>query len=756
MKKILFFLIVLYHTPVFADIPRVILLSEKPGSMELYQSVTFKFMVPGLLKNPFDPDEISLNANIITSEKDSLIIPGFFAGDSVWYVKYTPQKTGFCDIRFYLSYKDSVLEIDSTSINITESDRDGFIRLDSLSNYNFRFDSGKIFRGIGENVCWAGDFEYYFQKLNENDCNFTRIWMCPWGLSLEWEETGLGRYNLENAARLDSILILAEKYDIYIMLCFGYHGVIQRGQGHFNENKWAKNPYSLVNGGPCKFSFEFFTDSLAKSYYKKRLRYLVARYGHNTRIQSWEFWNEVDLTTGKPNDVIAWHWEMGAYLRNIDPYKHLISSSFSSSDYPDLWYCKYIDFSQIHLYNDPDLVYATKESIRWHTKLFNKPHVIGEYGVEYRGGPETIAADSQFVGIHNGLWAGFISPTPIIPMTWWWDEVIDPQDLYFEFRNIGKIWNSSVRDTSHVSELDIVPYIKDAIWAETNQDTITDLVLHPAKSWGKNTHSIFEIGADGQISNQAYIPGILFGSKKMDFRNPPEFIVTYKNNGRFLIHVNHISMHGHLRIYLNDSLALDQALPLHPDKGDWEDIKWVEEYNRYQGRYNKIYAIDVPMGNHRIRVQNDSLDWFEISYYKFENCGFVEQPGVDASGIMIDQDALFWVRNQNYSWKNVQARGYDDNIITAEILLPQFRKNCYKIEWWSPDSGRIIARDMVTVSDDAVLLLELPPFNKDIAGRVIRVEKITQLEKYLTLLIILIIILTVLSSIQTTLKTRYD
>ena len=62
----------------------------------------------------------------------------------------------------------------------------------------------------------------------------------------------------------------------------------------------------------------------------------------------------MDLTAGRPDDVVAWHREMGAYLKKIDPYQHLVTSSFSGSAYPELWTIPEIDFSQSHHSNNPD------------------------------------------------------------------------------------------------------------------------------------------------------------------------------------------------------------------------------------------------------------------------------------------------------------------------------------------------------------------------------------------------------------------
>ena len=60
------------------------------------------------------------------------------------------------------------------------------------------------------------------------------------------------------------------------------------------EGQWPVNPYNTVNGGPAKTPADFWTDPTARALYRRRLRYLVARYGSQTSIAFWELWNETD------------------------------------------------------------------------------------------------------------------------------------------------------------------------------------------------------------------------------------------------------------------------------------------------------------------------------------------------------------------------------------------------------------------------------------------------------------------------------
>ena len=122
-----------------------------------------------------------------------------------------------------------------------------------------------------------------------------------------------------------------------MMLCLNHHGQVSQ---HVNP-EWSNNPYNAANGGPCANTWDFFTNTTAKNYYKNRQRYIIARYGYSKNIQSWELFNEVDWTddfANKQTDVTSWHNEMSTYIKSKDVYKHLVTTSYAyDTNDPDTW-----------------------------------------------------------------------------------------------------------------------------------------------------------------------------------------------------------------------------------------------------------------------------------------------------------------------------------------------------------------------------------------------------------------------------------
>ncbi|MCI0514009.1 DUF5060 domain-containing protein, partial [candidate division KSB1 bacterium] len=234
---------------------------------------------------------------------------------------------------------------------------------------------------------------------------------------------GLGRYYQKTANRLDEILNLAAAKGIYLMLTIDYHGVFKSYVDRWASNaEWRSNPYNLANGGPCQSPTDFFTNPEAKRIYKNKLRYLVARWGYATHLAVWEFWNEIDNVMEAQQvpaaAIVNWHQEMADYLKQIDPSGHLVSTSVTYREIPGLWEIKNLDFTQHHHYGPTEIMRA---SILKYIGRFHKPDVVGEFALGWKGPGKDYPVELYAGELHHGLWRGLFSPTPILPLTWWWE-----------------------------------------------------------------------------------------------------------------------------------------------------------------------------------------------------------------------------------------------------------------------------------------------------------------------------------------------
>jgi hypothetical protein len=201
--------------------------------------------------------------------------------------------------------------------------------------------------------------------------------------------------------------------------------------------------YNIRDGGFSPSAADFFVNPQSKERYRDRLRYIVARWGYSTSIAFWELFNEIDNVQysrrGNPvsaDSIVDWHREMSAYIKSIDPYRHMVTTSISHRDLKGLNTIESIDLNQKHIYKNTTAIPSTIIS---YEQKFGKPYTIGEYGYEWDWSknfddfaPEM---DSDF---KRGLWFGLFSPTPVLPMSWWW-EYFDNRGTNVYINHVRKI-----------------------------------------------------------------------------------------------------------------------------------------------------------------------------------------------------------------------------------------------------------------------------------------------------------------------------
>jgi len=446
--------------------PDSLTFTPSTSTVEQFGYVFLDISTPSSFSDPYDPCDIRVDAIIDAPDLSQIVLPCFYvsgsSGNSQWEGRFTPRQVGSYSCRVEV-YVGGVLDATSTTqtLTVTSSTKDGFLHMNPSSYYTLIHDSGKRFRGVGENIGWEGergynDFGELFSLLADNGGNFVRVW--TYGLGdygdlqppLEWTTYGLGKPNPVVAAKIDDALALAESNGLYMMLALDYHGVLKTVPDYWGGSDfWWENPYYEGNNGPCADPADFFAEETAKEIYKRRLRYIVARWGYHPYLCAFEFFNEVDqvvVDEGVPvSSMSAWHGEMAGYLKSIDQYDHLVTTSLAYSDYPSLWNLPDMDISRRHEYGLTDNIYDTHVSFAGN---YGKPFVAGEFSRHWQGPWEIGTPASYERELHMGLWRGMFSPTPILPLTWWWDWHADPEPWndYFHFGTASIFLDNMVAD----------------------------------------------------------------------------------------------------------------------------------------------------------------------------------------------------------------------------------------------------------------------------------------------------------------------
>ncbi len=413
-----------------------------------YEKLELTIDLNAAYQNPFDPAQIDLRATFTSPDGKAISVPGFYwqdfestltngretltpRGKPAWKVRFTPLQEGAWSYAVSVKTPGGNATSAPASVDVTPAQRHGFVRVDQRDPAYFAFDDGTPYIAIGQNVGWYGDggthdYERWFGKMHAQGANFARIWMASWAMAIEWNDTGLGDYTkrLDRAWQLDRVFDLAAQNDIYIMLMLLNHGAFNTGV----NPEWDQNPYNAANGGPCQAPQDFATNQEARELFKRRLRYIAARWGYSPNLLAWEWWNEVDWTPLKSAEVqMPWIKEMSAFLAPLDPYQHLRTTSYANGGDDAVFGMPEIDISQRHIYNPDDPAQTFPRGMAEMLPA-KKPALYGEFGSGADSADST--QDPQGVHVHNALWAGLMTKGSGTGMSWWWDSYIDPLDLY--------------------------------------------------------------------------------------------------------------------------------------------------------------------------------------------------------------------------------------------------------------------------------------------------------------------------------------
>jgi hypothetical protein len=425
-------------------------LERMPGELRLYQRVELNLLTDGQAGNPFDPAQVDLRVMFRGPSGQQVEVPAFYyqefdrqslqpAGQPAWRVRFTPSEAGEWQAQAYLV--QGGLQSQALMLQVAPDDSArGFVRIHASNPAYFQYEDGSFYFPVGINMGWAGsdvlgDYERWLDRFSANGGNLVRVWMASWSFGLEWNDTGLGDYSdrMLRAWLLDQVFRMAEERGVTIMLCLINHGAFSATV----NPEWDSNPYNAVLGGPLQSPEAFVSDPVARDLFKRRLRYIAARWSYSTSLFAWEWWNEIQWTPIATDQLRPWLSEMTATLRSLDPYQHLVTHSTSTND--SIWTAPELQIMQIHDYSRsflPDVLPAFHQLKQYVTPA--KPLLLGEFGTDANG--EQGAFQAQAIHLHTGLWAAPFAGYAGTGMYWWWDNYIDPNDHWVQFQPVARFF----------------------------------------------------------------------------------------------------------------------------------------------------------------------------------------------------------------------------------------------------------------------------------------------------------------------------
>lgn len=468
-----------------------------PSSVGLFDLYEISFLM-GNYRNPYDPDTISVYAIFTSPNNRCDTVLGFYyegytfrqdptegyeiavqADDSDaigWRIRYTPDTIGTWNFRIHAEDQGGVINLPAvfpSSLSFTcqsVTNANGFIKK-ANSKYLKRdvVENGqrknRSFYPVGPNIAWYSILDYgtwekplgiyeYERRIDslEGNCNYMRIWINRYQfLNLYGPEYTYpptiyfdSLINQKDSAELDHIVEYAAQHNISLMMCF--FSMTEFFSINTSEPDdptiWVNNPYNTIIRNPN----QFFSDPWAARVTRNLFRYIVARWGYATNLMCWELWNEVDQLYQQinPNEpsVEAWHNEMKNYIKSIDPFKHVVTTSMGGSDsHPELYnkIFKEMDIVQLHPYSNIEYAESrqqTQFNLLLYGQLMNTtypsiPYFYGESGFS----PVTVLSEKDTCGIdlHNALWSSLFSAS-IGPTSFWWWYYVDQFHLYNRFK----------------------------------------------------------------------------------------------------------------------------------------------------------------------------------------------------------------------------------------------------------------------------------------------------------------------------------
>lgn len=668
--------------------------------------------------NPYDAEQIDLSARIVTPEGGIVTIPAFYVGKmSPWKIRYTPVSLG--EFSYSLSLKTPSTKYYSYAytFKVIPGRREGFLRKSENNPFYLVFDSGKPFFGLGHNVAWVADnnipvYKKYFSSLKNHGGNMTRVWINnPWTLSIENKK--IGQYNLPDCRKLDSLIKLAEEYRIYVILVLDSYGSLLEEGGYWNEEVWNVNPYNEKNGGPCKTPLAFFTNPEAKRHYKNRLRYIISRWSHSPNILAFELWNETDT----PRD---WTTEMASYLKSINPHGQLVTTSLgypwdNNFNESSVWTVKDVDIVEQHVYGgqSKDIIGYLVSINRELMKKYNKPIFTGEFGMDMHKNDKFCDEAGLGVALHNSIWAAALSGSFSGTLNWWWAGYVGRKNLYPHYRALRNFLQDVNWDSKHVAFAKTTPITQRVIGEEISY---SDITVRAKKTWGDTRYKEFIINNNGDVSG-GVVNYYLHGLTKTDLKINPVFHLNYPEDGKFIIHVDMVSQGGKLTASLDNNEILSKEFPTGPDEGPWKKSTYLKDYDIYQCRYDTSVELDIPKGEHTLRLSNAGEDWIGIKEITLTNYKSNAFANARVTGMAVDKEILIWIQNKDFNWRSMTKDIEPSTITDASFTIQDIKNGAYEMEWWDTFKGDIIFREGAYVENN-MMLISIPYFSKDLACKI--------------------------------------
>jgi len=568
-------------------------------TMTWYGPVTATFEVE-FAGDPYDPAQNDVRVQFVGEKGQRFERLAYYDGEGDYRATLVADQPGKYQATLIRNGVASKEEAKEGVLDARQPLKRGFIRVDPLYKNRFRWDNGDAYYPIGFDFGWQGgpnmpSLKDQIKKMGANGVNWTRIWASSWDGKNPWwpqddKDALLTTLWSPALTKWQEVVDACDSNGVPFQMVLFNHGLFS---SRVNPN-WPDHPWNAAKGGFLKDAADFFTDPEAKRRTKMWLRYAVARFASSPDLLAWELFNEVEWVDARYadrwNDISAWHQEMADYLRSIDPYHHLVTTS-STLEPPSLWTA--MDYYQPHTY-PPDVASAIGGA-----KLpTDKPAFFGEFGP---GGP--VAKNAPVV--RDGIYAGVLANQAGAGMYWYWD-IVEKENLYPEFKVARKIIDGS--------EVAKHPYARPAS-IRVHTEGRSTLSFGPGLGWAKSTTTEISLPEGVTPAALGGLSGYLQAPSKPDMQVPVMFHLDAPAEGTLTMRVSQVQKSGATVVAtVNGKEALRHAFP-----ATEKDTEGPFELK-----------VPYPKGRSEIRIENVGADWAIVDRFSFS--GLAPQARVQALG----------------------------------------------------------------------------------------------------------------------------
>lgn len=568
----------LFAIPASTPISSLPIAPKPEGNWYGPATVTIPTTFPG---NPYDPTTNDVRAIFVGADGTRHERLAFFDGES-WRATLAAPKPGRYTVGVLRN--GTGVNVDVAPVTLTKRLAGAYVRRGG--KWGFVMGDGKPYWPVGYNVAWKNDevpdVAAEIRKMGANGANWSRVWTSFWdGKAAYFTKEFVNEGTIDHRAWIqwDPIVRAAEEAGVPFQFCLFHHGP----WSSTTNTNWPDSPWRKANGGILENPEDFFTDPRAKALTKAVLRYTVAKYAHSPGIMAWEIFNEVQWTDGlkkDPENVGRWHDEMARYLRECDPYDHLVVTS-SDLDLP-IW--RESDAYEPHAYPPVVGPYVLAANV-----LKDKPFFFGEVGPGELMGGKALQVEAIRGGIWNALFSGHAGAAQF----WTWD-LVARDDLRPEYRRARAILDRS----GAIARGPLPRKILDL-----RAGSGADLTVIPGGGWGKSPRAAFSLPADAPavagLSN--YIQGD--GNRTL-MPEAPTFTFTADRAGEVRVRVSEASANrgGSLELKLDGASVVRKAYAPGPQKEE------------------TLVAAFGP-GTHTLALVNDGADWVRLGGITFTGIG---------------------------------------------------------------------------------------------------------------------------------------